>query len=157
METKVDLQSQERRTWGRTKKKARLVAKGYRQEEGVNFEESFAPVSRLEAILIFIANATNKNMTIYQMDVKTAFLNGELHEVVYVSQPEGIIDCDNPNHVYRLKKSLYGLMQAPHACPRGIFINQSNCALEIIRKYGMQSSNPVDTPMVDKSKLDEDL
>ncbi|GKG28639.1 retrovirus-related pol polyprotein from transposon TNT 1-94, partial [Tanacetum coccineum] len=69
------------------KNKARLVAKGYRQEEGIDFEESFAPVSRIEANRIFIANATNKNMTIYQMDVKTAFMNGELNEEVNVSQP----------------------------------------------------------------------
>ncbi|GJZ95586.1 integrase, catalytic region, zinc finger, CCHC-type containing protein, partial [Tanacetum coccineum] len=71
------------------KNKARLVAKGYRQEEGIDFEESFAPVTRIEAIRIFIANAVSKNMTIYQMDVKTTFLNGELKEEVYVSQPEG--------------------------------------------------------------------
>ncbi|GKD12283.1 retrovirus-related pol polyprotein from transposon TNT 1-94, partial [Tanacetum coccineum] len=92
-------------------KKARLVAKGYHQEEGIDFEESFAPISRIEAISIFIANAANKNMTIYHMDVKTAFLNGELCEVVYVSQPEGFVDQDNPNHVYRLKKAIYGFKQ----------------------------------------------
>ncbi|GKE92730.1 retrovirus-related pol polyprotein from transposon TNT 1-94 [Tanacetum coccineum] len=95
------------------KNKARLVAKGYRQEEGINFEESFAPVARIEAIRIFIANVASKNMTIYQMDVKTAFLNGELKEEVYVSQPKGFVDPDYPKHVYRLKKALYGLKQAP--------------------------------------------
>ncbi|GJU18835.1 retrovirus-related pol polyprotein from transposon TNT 1-94 [Tanacetum coccineum] len=142
---------------GLLKNKARLVAKGYRQEEGIDFEELFAPLVRLEAIYIFITNAANKNMTIYQMDVKTAFLNGELREVVYVSQPEGFVDQDKPNHVYRLKKALYGLKQAPRACPKGIFINQSNYALEIIKKYGMLSSDPIDTPIVDKSKLDKDL
>ncbi|GJR79676.1 retrovirus-related pol polyprotein from transposon TNT 1-94 [Tanacetum coccineum] len=136
---------------------ARLVAKGYRQEEGIDFKESFAPISRQEAIRIFIANAANKNMTIYQMDVKTAFLNGELREVVYVSQPEGFVDQDKPNHVYRLRKAMYDLKHAPRACPRGIFINQSNYALEIIKKYGMLSSDLVDTLMVDKSKLDEDI
>ncbi|GJY00626.1 retrovirus-related pol polyprotein from transposon TNT 1-94, partial [Tanacetum coccineum] len=68
---------------GVLKNKARLVAKGYRQEEGIDFEESFAPIARIEAIRIFLANAANKNMTIYQIDVKTAFLNGELREVVY--------------------------------------------------------------------------
>ncbi|GJZ56316.1 retrovirus-related pol polyprotein from transposon TNT 1-94 [Tanacetum coccineum] len=220
------------------KDKARLVAKGYRQEEGIDFEESFAPVARIEAIRIFIANAATKNMIIYQMDVKTAFLNGDLQEEVFVSQPEGFEDQDNPTHVYRLKKALYGLKQAPrawydtpskfllannffkgavdptlftrksgkhillvqiyvddiifastdhNACnifsnemsskfqmsmmgqmsfflglqvsqsPRGIFINQAKNALETLKKYGMDRSDPVDTPMVDRLKLDEDL
>nr|GFA19678.1 hypothetical protein [Tanacetum cinerariifolium] len=97
------------------KNKARLVARGYRQEEGIDFEESFAPVARLEAIQIFLAYATHKNMVVYQMDVKTAFLNGNLREDVYVSQPDGFVDPDNPNHVYKLKKALYGLKQAPRA------------------------------------------
>ncbi|GKA84474.1 retrovirus-related pol polyprotein from transposon TNT 1-94 [Tanacetum coccineum] len=97
------------------KNKARLVDKGYQQEEGIDFEESFASVARIEAIRIFIANVANKNMTIYQMDVKTTFLNGELKEEVYVSQPEGFVDLDHPTHVYRLKKALYGLKQAPRA------------------------------------------
>nr|GFA41009.1 ribonuclease H-like domain-containing protein [Tanacetum cinerariifolium] len=95
------------------KNKSRLVAKGYRQEEGINFEESFTSVARIEAIRIFIANVANKNMTIYQMDVKTTFLNGELKEEVYVSQPEGFVDPHHSVHVYRLKKVLYGLKQAP--------------------------------------------
>ncbi|GJV36210.1 retrovirus-related pol polyprotein from transposon TNT 1-94 [Tanacetum coccineum] len=97
------------------KNKARLVAKGYRQEEGIDFEELFAPVARIEAIKIFIVNAATKNMIIYQMDVKTAFLNGDLQEEVFVSQPEGFEDQENPTHVYRLKKALYGLKQAPRA------------------------------------------
>nr|GEX39766.1 Gag-Pol polyprotein [Tanacetum cinerariifolium] len=97
------------------KNKVRLVAKGYRQEEGIDFEESFAPKSRIEAIRIFIANAASKNMTIDQMDVKTTFLNGKLKEDVYVNQPEGFVDPDDPTHVYRLKKALYGLKQAPRA------------------------------------------
>ncbi|GJR21035.1 retrovirus-related pol polyprotein from transposon TNT 1-94 [Tanacetum coccineum] len=84
-------------------------------EEGIDFEESFAPVARLEAVQIFLAFAAHMNMIIYQMDVKTAFLNGILHEEVYVSQPEGFVDPNNPNHVYRLKKALYGLKQAPRA------------------------------------------
>ncbi|GJX20514.1 retrovirus-related pol polyprotein from transposon TNT 1-94 [Tanacetum coccineum] len=219
------------------KNKARLVAKGYQQEEGIDFEESFAPVARIEAIRIFIANAASKNITIYQMDVKTSFLNGELKEEVYVSQPKGFVDPDHPTHVYRLKKALYGLKQAPRAwydtlsrflldnkfskgavdptlftrktgkyillvqiyvddiifaltepkaCdifynemsskfqmsmmgqmsfflglqvsqnPGGIFINQSKFALEILKKFGMDSCDPVDTPMVDRLKLDED-
>ncbi|GKA95790.1 retrovirus-related pol polyprotein from transposon TNT 1-94 [Tanacetum coccineum] len=97
------------------KNKARLVAKGYRQEDGIDFEESFTPVALIEAIRIFITNAASKNMIIYQMDVKTAFLNGELKEEVYVIQPEGFVDPDHPTHVYRLKKALYGLKQAPRA------------------------------------------
>ncbi|GJW75284.1 retrovirus-related pol polyprotein from transposon TNT 1-94 [Tanacetum coccineum] len=100
---------------GILKNKARLVARGYRQEEGINFEESFAPVARLEAIRIFLAFAAHMNMVVYQMDVKTAFLNGNLREEVYVSQPDGFVDKDNPNHVYKLKKALYGLKQAPRA------------------------------------------
>nr|GEV83533.1 retrovirus-related Pol polyprotein from transposon TNT 1-94 [Tanacetum cinerariifolium] len=213
------------------------VAKGYRQEEGIDFDESFAPVARIKAICIFITNAASKNMTIYQMDVKTAFLNGELKEEVYVSQPEGFVDPDHPTHVYHIKKALYGLKQAPRAwydtlsrflldnkfskgavdptlftrktgkhillvqiyvddiifastdpkaCDifsnemsskfqmsmmgkmsffrglqvsqslRSIFINQSKFALEILKKFGMDSCDSVDTPMVDRLKLDED-
>ncbi|GJR32047.1 retrovirus-related pol polyprotein from transposon TNT 1-94 [Tanacetum coccineum] len=200
---------------GILKKKARLVAHGYSQEEGIDFEESFAPMARLD-------------MT---------FLNGIMREEVYVSQPDGFVDQDNPNHMYKLKKALYGLKQAPRAwydllskfllsqefskgtvdptlfirrqgkdillvqiyvddiifasttpelcdqfskimcskfkmsmmgkisfflglqisqSPRGIFLNQSKYALESLKKYGMESSDPVDTPMVEKSKLDED-
>nr|GEX27929.1 retrovirus-related Pol polyprotein from transposon TNT 1-94 [Tanacetum cinerariifolium] len=97
------------------KNKARLVAKGYQQKEGIDFEEFFAPVAHIKAIRIFITNAASKNMTIYQMDVNTTFLNGELKEEVYVSQPEVFVDPDHPIHVYRLKKALYGLKQAPRA------------------------------------------
>ncbi|GJY22088.1 retrovirus-related pol polyprotein from transposon TNT 1-94 [Tanacetum coccineum] len=97
------------------KNKARLVAQGFRQEEGIDFEESFTPVARIEAICIFVENAANKNMTIFQMDVKTAFLNGGFKEEVYVSQLEGFVNQDNPSHVYKLKKALYGLKQAPRA------------------------------------------
>ncbi|GJU52553.1 retrovirus-related pol polyprotein from transposon TNT 1-94 [Tanacetum coccineum] len=193
---------------GILKNKACLVARGYRQEEGIDFEESFAPVARLDAIRIFLAYAAHMNMVVYQMDVKTAFLNDILREEVYVSQPDGFVDQDNPNHVYKLKKALYGLKQAPRAwydllskfllsqefskgtvdptlfirrqgkdlllmiddeckisfflglrisqSPRGIFINQSKYALEYLKKYGMKSSEPMDTLMVEKSKLDED-
>ncbi|GJT43672.1 retrovirus-related pol polyprotein from transposon TNT 1-94 [Tanacetum coccineum] len=135
-------------------------------------------------------------MVVYQMDIKTASLNGYLREEVYVSQPDGFVDPDNPNHVYKLKKALYGLKQAPRAwydmlssflisqdfskalvesylihpygrqrttfglqisqSPRGIFINQAKYALESLKKYGFDSCDPVDTPMVKKSKLDED-
>nr|GFD06660.1 hypothetical protein [Tanacetum cinerariifolium] len=85
------------------------------EEEGIDFEESFASVARLEAIRIFLAYVAHKNMVVYQMDVKTAFLNGNLQEEVYVSQPNGFVDLNKPNHVYKLKKALYGLKQAPRA------------------------------------------
>ncbi|KAJ9535546.1 hypothetical protein OSB04_un001319 [Centaurea solstitialis] len=95
--------------------KARLVAKGYRQQEGIDYNETFAPVARIEAIRMFLAYAAHKDFTVYQMDVKTTFLNGVLKEEVYVSQPEGFVDQDHPDHVYILDKALYGLKQAPRA------------------------------------------
>nr|GEU97183.1 retrovirus-related Pol polyprotein from transposon TNT 1-94 [Tanacetum cinerariifolium] len=95
--------------------KARLVAKGYAQEEGIDFEESFAPVAHLEAVWIFIAYTAHKSFPVYQMDVKMAFLNGLLKEEVYVAQPDGFADPDHPDKVYRLRKALYGLKQAPRA------------------------------------------
>ncbi|GJU66270.1 retrovirus-related pol polyprotein from transposon TNT 1-94 [Tanacetum coccineum] len=100
---------------GILKNKARLVARGYRQEEGIDFEESFAPVARLEAIRIFLAFAAHMNMVVYQMDVKTAFLNGNLREEVYVSQSDGFVDPDKPNYVYKLKKGLVDPTMF-HAC-----------------------------------------
>nr|GEV71580.1 retrotransposon protein, putative, unclassified [Tanacetum cinerariifolium] len=108
------------------KNKARLVTKGYYQEEGIDFEESFAPVARIKAIRIFLAYTTHKNIVVFQMDVKTAFLNEILKEEVYISQPEGFVNQDHPNHVFRLKKALYGVKQAPHMLDdptryRGIF------------------------------------
>ncbi|GJT43173.1 retrovirus-related pol polyprotein from transposon TNT 1-94, partial [Tanacetum coccineum] len=186
------------------KNKARLVAKGYRQEEGIDFEESFTLVARLKAIRIFIANVASKNMTVYQMDVKTAFLNGELKEEVYVSQPKGFVDLNHPHHVYRLKKALYGLKQVPrawydtmsrfllaHGFSKGVvdptlFIQKTgkhtlhvqiyvddiifastdlrgcDCfSNEMSSKFQMsmmgQISFFLDTPMVERSKLDEDL
>ncbi|GJW12222.1 retrovirus-related pol polyprotein from transposon TNT 1-94, partial [Tanacetum coccineum] len=222
---------------GILKNKARLIARGYHQEEGIDFEESFALVARIDAIRIFLAYAAHMNMIVYQIDVKTAFLNGILREEVYVIQPDGFVVQDNPNHVYKLKKALYWLKQDPRAwydllskfllsqkfskgtmyptlfikrqgkdillvqiyvddiifasttpdlcdqfskimcskfkmsmigkisnfsglqilqSPRCIFINQSKYALESLKKYGMESSDPMDTPMVEKSKLDED-
>nr|GFB87444.1 retrovirus-related Pol polyprotein from transposon TNT 1-94 [Tanacetum cinerariifolium] len=87
---------------GILKNKAHLVARGYHQEEGIDFEESFPPVARLEVIRIFLAYVAHKNMIDYQMDVKTSFLNDNLREEVYVSQPDGFVDSDNPNHVYKL-------------------------------------------------------
>nr|GEZ83778.1 Gag-Pol polyprotein [Tanacetum cinerariifolium] len=95
--------------------KSRLVVRGYRQEEGIDFEESFALVARMEAIRIFLAYAAHKSFSVFRMDVKTAFLHGSLKEDMYVCQPEGFIDADHPSHVYKLKKALYGLNQAPRA------------------------------------------
>nr|GEZ47674.1 retrovirus-related Pol polyprotein from transposon TNT 1-94 [Tanacetum cinerariifolium] len=95
--------------------KSRLVVRGYRHEEGIDFEKSFAPVARMEAIRIFLAYDAHKSFIVFQMDVKTAFLHGSLKEDVYVCQPEGFIDADHPSHVYKLKKALYGLKQAPRA------------------------------------------
>ncbi|GKA44580.1 gag-pol polyprotein [Tanacetum coccineum] len=86
-----------------------------KNEEGIDFEESFAPVARLEAVRIFIAYATHKSFPIYQMDVKMTFLNGPLKEEVYVEQPDGFVDPDHPEKVYLLRKALYGLKQAPRA------------------------------------------
>nr|GEX90408.1 Gag-Pol polyprotein [Tanacetum cinerariifolium] len=95
--------------------KSRLMAKGYAQKEGIDFEESFAPVARLEVVRLFIAYAAHKPFTVNQMDVKTAFLYGPLKEEVYVNQPDGFVDPYHPDKVYRLKKALYGLKQAPRA------------------------------------------
>ncbi|PNY05239.1 retrotransposon-related protein [Trifolium pratense] len=95
--------------------KARLVAQGYSQQEGIDYTETFAPVARLEAIRLLLSYAINHNITLYQMDVKSAFLNGVISEEVYVKQPPGFEDISNPNHVFKLKKSLYGLKQAPRA------------------------------------------
>nr|GEU44343.1 hypothetical protein [Tanacetum cinerariifolium] len=111
----IEAMQEELNEFERLENKAHLVARGYHQEEGIDFEESFASVARLEAIRIFLAYAAHKNMVVYQMDVKTAFLNGNLREEVYVSQPDRFVDQDNPNHMYKLKKALYGLKQAPRA------------------------------------------
>nr|GEV65682.1 hypothetical protein [Tanacetum cinerariifolium] len=113
---RIEAMQKELNEFERLENKARLVAQGYRQEEGIDFEESFAPVARLEAIRIFLAYAAHKNMVVYQIDVKIMFLNDNLREEVYVSQSDGFVDQDNPNHVYKLKKALYGLKQAPRAC-----------------------------------------
>ncbi|GKA43836.1 retrovirus-related pol polyprotein from transposon TNT 1-94 [Tanacetum coccineum] len=160
-------------------------------EEGINFEETFAPVARLEAVRMFVAFAAHKNITIFHMDVKTVFLNGPLKEEVYVSQPDGFVDLDFPDHVYRLKKALYGLKQAPrawydklssfliehhftkgivdptlftrshggdillvqfflglqvHQSPRGIFISQSQYAIELLKKHGIDECVSMITP-----------
>nr|GEZ51932.1 hypothetical protein [Tanacetum cinerariifolium] len=161
--------------------KSRLDVRGYRQEEGIDFEESFAPVARMEAIRIFLAYAAHKSFTVFQIDVKTAFLHGTLKEDVYVCQPEGFIDADHPSHVYKLKKALYGLKQAPWAwydelskfllhnhffkgtIDPTLFIRRfqddilvSKYVLGILNKYEMESCDPVGTPMEIKDKLDLD-
>ncbi|KAI3510729.1 hypothetical protein L1887_17862 [Cichorium endivia] len=96
--------------------KARLVAKGYSQIEGLDYDETYEPVAWLEAIRIFLAYAAHKNIIVHQMDVKSAFLQGNLQEVVYLQQPRGFEDLSRPNHVYRLNKSVYGLKQSPRVC-----------------------------------------
>nr|GEW29501.1 retrovirus-related Pol polyprotein from transposon TNT 1-94 [Tanacetum cinerariifolium] len=169
---KVDLKVKLDELEGILKSKAQLVARGYRQEEGIDFEESFAPVARLEAIRIFLAFVTHKNMVVYQMDVKNAFLNGNLREEVYISQSDGFVDPGNPNHMYKLKKVLYGLKQAPRAwydMLSSFLISQDFSKVsvdptlsirkngnDLLLKYGFESCDPVDTLMVEKSKLDED-
>ncbi|GJY32888.1 retrovirus-related pol polyprotein from transposon TNT 1-94 [Tanacetum coccineum] len=97
------------------KNKARLVAQGYNQQEGIDYDETFSLVARLEAIRIFLAFATYMNFIVYQMDVKSAFLNGKLKEEVYLKQPPGFESNEFPNHVCKLDKALYGLKQAPRA------------------------------------------
>ncbi|GJS60727.1 retrovirus-related pol polyprotein from transposon TNT 1-94 [Tanacetum coccineum] len=96
-----------------TKNKARLVAQGYSQKEGITYDETFAPVARIEAFRIFLAFATYVNFIVFQMDVKSAFLNGKLKEEVYVKQPPVFESSKFPDYVYKLEKSLYGLKQAP--------------------------------------------
>nr|GFC61406.1 retrovirus-related Pol polyprotein from transposon TNT 1-94 [Tanacetum cinerariifolium] len=93
----------------------RLVAIGYSQQEGIDYDDTFSPVARIEAIRLFLAYAAHKDFTVYQMDVKTAFLNGILKEEVYVGQPPGFVSKQYPDHVYALDKALYGLKQAPRA------------------------------------------
>nr|GEY08461.1 retrovirus-related Pol polyprotein from transposon TNT 1-94 [Tanacetum cinerariifolium] len=216
---------------------SRLVVRGHRKEEGIDFEESFALVVRMEAIKIFLAYDAHKSFLVFQMDMKTAFLHGSLKEDVYVCQPEGFINADHPSHVYKLKNALYGLKQAPRAwydelstfllqnhffkgtidltlfirrfhddilvvqvyiddiifdsthpryiqlfsdlmksrfemsmmgemtfflglqvnqSPCGIFTNQSKYVLQILKKYEMESCDPVGTLMEIKDKLDLD-
>jgi hypothetical protein len=111
-----------------TRKKARLVAKGYAQVACLDFEETFAPVARLESIWILLAYATHHSFKLFQMDMKSALLNGPIKEEVYVEQPPGFEDDRYPDHVYKLSKALYGLKQVPRAwyeCPRDFLITNS--------------------------------
>ncbi|GJR33631.1 zf-CCHC domain-containing protein [Tanacetum coccineum] len=98
-----------------SRNKARLVAQGYNQQEGIDFDETYAPVARLESIRILLAYACAHDFKLFQMDVKSAFLNGFINEEVYVAQPPRFVDFEKPNHVFKLKKALYGLKQAPKA------------------------------------------
>ncbi|GJT50312.1 retrovirus-related pol polyprotein from transposon TNT 1-94 [Tanacetum coccineum] len=164
--------------------KACLVAKGYSQQEGIDFEESFALVARLEVVRLIVVYAANKSFPVYQMDVKTTFLNGPLKKEVYVNQPDGFVDPHHPDKVYHLKKDLYGLNQAPRALydelsnilvskgfskgsidptlnsdlpiPTWYFINQAKYSQKILKKQGMTSCDSVGTPMATKP-LDADL
>ena len=97
------------------KHKARLVVKGYKQKAGIDYQEVFAPVARLETIRLVLALAAQNNWIVHQMDVKSAFLNGILQEEVYIDQPPGFIKKGEENKVCRLKRALYGLKQAPRA------------------------------------------
>nr|GEX33960.1 retrovirus-related Pol polyprotein from transposon TNT 1-94 [Tanacetum cinerariifolium] len=118
------------------------------QEEGIDFEESFAPVARLEAVWIFIAYATHKSFPILQMDVKIAFLNGPLKEEVYVAQPDGFVDPDHPEKVYPQESSLW-----IEASSRGM----AKYTLEILHKHAMDKGQSIGTPIATKPKLDADL
>ncbi|GJZ24625.1 integrase, catalytic region, zinc finger, CCHC-type containing protein [Tanacetum coccineum] len=136
-------------------------AKGYAHEEGIDFEESFALVARLEAVRIFVVYATHKSFPIYQMDVKTAFLNGPLKDEVYVAQPDGFVDPDHPEKSLPYKENSIWIEASfeslIHHSPRGIFINQAKYALEIFKKHGMDKGESIGTPMATKPKLDVDL
>jgi hypothetical protein len=118
-----------------TRNKARLMDKGYSQVEGLDFDETYAPVARLESILILLAYATYHGFKLYQMDVKSVFLNGPIKEEVYVEQPPGFEDSEYPNHVYKLSKALYGLKQAPrswYGCLRDFLITNGSKSERLI-------------------------
>ncbi|GJW44005.1 retrovirus-related pol polyprotein from transposon TNT 1-94 [Tanacetum coccineum] len=189
--------------------KARLAAQGYNQQEGIDYDENYAPVARLESIRILLAYACALDFKLFQMDVKSAFLNGFINEEVYVAQPPGFIDFEKPDHVYKLKKALYGLKQAPKAwydrlkaflikheykmgivdntlytkkkssnliifemsmmgelnfflrlqikqMEDGIFFNQSKYIKEMLKKFGLEDSKPMKTPMSSDTKLTKD-
>ncbi|GKC43064.1 putative ribonuclease H-like domain-containing protein [Tanacetum coccineum] len=129
--------------------KARLVAQGYRQEEGINYDEVFAPVARIEAIRIFLAFAYYMGFIVYQIDVKSAFLYGITDEEVYVSQPPGFVDPKFPKKVYKVEKALYGLHQAPRAC-------QDKYVAEILKKFDFYSVKTASTPIETQKPLTKD-
>ncbi|GJS53862.1 putative ribonuclease H-like domain-containing protein [Tanacetum coccineum] len=129
--------------------KARLVAQGYTQEEGIDYDEVFAPVARIEAIRLFLAYASFKDFVVYQMDVKSAFLYGKIEEEVYVCQPPGFEDPEFPDRVYKVEKALYGLHQAPRAC-------QDKYVVEILKKFGFSTVKTTSTPMETSKPLLKD-
>ncbi|GJU98586.1 putative ribonuclease H-like domain-containing protein [Tanacetum coccineum] len=109
---------------------ARLVAQGYTQEEGINYDEVFAPVAKIEAIRLFLAYASFMGFIVYQMDVKSAFLYGTIEEEVYVCQPPGFEDPQFPDKVYKVEKALYGLHQAPRVCKASTPIETNKALLK---------------------------
>nr|GEU92351.1 retrovirus-related Pol polyprotein from transposon TNT 1-94 [Tanacetum cinerariifolium] len=146
--------------------KARLIAVGYSQQERIDYDETFAPVAHIEAIRLFLAYAAHKDFTVYQMDVKTAFLNGILKEEVYVGQPPGFVSKQYPDHVYALDKALYGLKQAPRAwcdvlsqflIDSDFQKDQSKYILDILKRFGIENYDTVPTLMVEQAKLKLDL
>jgi hypothetical protein len=119
-----------------TRNKARLVAKGYSQVKGLDFDETYAPVARFESIRILLAYATYHGFKLYQMDVKSALLNGPIKEEVYVEQPSRFEDNEYPSHVYKLSKALYGLKQALRAwyeCLRDFLLTKSLMASKLVK------------------------
>nr|GEU82887.1 copia protein [Tanacetum cinerariifolium] len=129
--------------------KSRLVAQGHTQEEGIEYDEVFAPVARIEAIRLFLAYASFKDFVIYQMDVKSAFLYGKIEEEVYVCQPHGFEDPNFPNKVYKVEKDLYGLHQAPRAC-------QEIYVADILKKFDFTIVKTASTPMKSNKALVKD-
>nr|GFA78930.1 retrovirus-related Pol polyprotein from transposon TNT 1-94 [Tanacetum cinerariifolium] len=132
--------------------KARLVAQGHTQEEGIDYDEVFSPVARIEAIRLFLAYASFMGFTVYQMDVKGAFLYGTIDEEVYVMQPPGFQDPDFPAKVYKVEKAMYGLHQAPRACyvlqkEDGIFLSQDKYVGDILKKFRYSDVISSNTPM----------
>ncbi|GJY32984.1 putative ribonuclease H-like domain-containing protein, partial [Tanacetum coccineum] len=144
--------------------KARLIAQGYTQEEGMDYDEVFAPVARIEAIRLFLAYTLFKDFIVYQMDVKSAFLYDKIEEEVYVYQPPGFEDLEFPNKVYKVEKALYGLHQAPKAYlglqvtqkDDGIFISQDKYVDEILKKFGFLTVKITSTPMETSKSLLKD-
>jgi hypothetical protein len=144
--------------------KAQLMANGYSQVECLDFDKTYAPVARLESIRILLAYATYHGFNLYQMDVKSAFLNGPIKEEVYVEQPPGFEDSEYPDYIYKLSKALYGLKQAPRAwyefqvkqLQEGTFISQTKYIQDIIKKFGMKDAKSIKTPMGTNGHLDLD-